>query len=86
MLFRSIFLHGLTFIPVLKQVNGLLGGVLSVLVLYVGLFLVLATASMITSDIVQNQFRSSGLARGIVKNTPILTKQAYELWVEPITK
>ncbi|NSN52561.1 CvpA family protein, partial [Enterococcus faecalis] len=29
---------------------------------------------------------SSGLARGIVKNTPILTKQAYELWVEPITK
>ena len=74
------------FLPVLKQVNGLLGGVLSVLVLYVGLFLVLATASMIPSDIVQNQFRSSGLARGIVKNTPILTKQAYELWVEPITK
>ena len=34
----AIFLHGLTFIPVLKQVNGLLGGVLSVLVLYVGLF------------------------------------------------
>ena len=84
--FLAIFLHGLTFIPVLKQVNGLLGGVLSVLVLYVGLFLVLATASMIPSDIVQNQFRSSGLARGIVKNTPILTKQAYELWVEPITK
>ena len=37
--FLAIFLHGLTFIPVLKQVNGLLGGVLSVLVLYVGLLL-----------------------------------------------
>lgn len=68
--FLAIFLHGLTFIPVLKQVNGLLGGVLSVLVLYVGLFLVLATASMIPSDIVQNQFRIKWLARGIVKNTP----------------
>lgn len=36
--FLAIFLHGLTFIPVLKQVNGLLGGVLSVLCVIRGSF------------------------------------------------
>lgn len=84
--FLAIFLRGLTFIPVLKQVNWILGGLLSVIVVYVGLFLVLTMVSMIPTDLVQNQFRASGLARGIVENTPILSKQIYQLWVQQIIK
>ncbi|MBP2099715.1 CvpA family protein [Enterococcus rivorum] len=82
----AVFAHGLTFIPVLKQANGLAGGVLSFLVIYVGIFLVLSTIAMLPVDAVQNQFKNSGLARFIVENTPILTKQVQNMWIEQMIK
>ncbi|MGK0551422.1 CvpA family protein [Enterococcus faecalis] len=82
--FLAIFLRGISFIPIFKQVNWLLGGLLSVVILYVGIFLVLTTFSMVPIDSIQNQFRSSGLARIIVEHTPILSKQIFQLWVQQI--
>lgn len=80
--FLAIFVHGLTYVPIIKQANGLAGGLLSLLVMYVGIFLVLMMLSMIPTDAVQNQFKNSGLAQFIVKDTPIFSKQIYHLWVE----
>ncbi|MCA5012701.1 MULTISPECIES: CvpA family protein [unclassified Enterococcus] len=84
--FLAIFAHGLTFLPVLKQANGLAGGLLNFIVVYVGVFLVLYTVSMLPVDAVQNQFKNSGLAQFIVKDTPIFSKQIYDLWVEQMIK
>lgn len=80
--FLAIFVHGLTFVPIIKQANGLAGGLLSLLVMYVGIFLVLMMLSMIPTDSVQNQFKHSGLAQFIVRDTPVFSKQIYHLWVE----
>lgn len=80
--FAAIFARGLTFMPILKQADWVAGGVLSMVVLYVGIFLVLNAASMIPVDFIQNQFESSGLARFMIKDTPIFSKQIYNLWVE----
>ena len=79
--FIAIFAHGLTFLPILKQADWVAGGVLSMVVLYIGLFLVLNAVSMIPMDAIQNQFESSGLAKFMVKDTPVLSKQIYDLWV-----
>ncbi|MGC6769979.1 CvpA family protein [Enterococcus sp. LJL51] len=80
--FIAIFAHGLTFLPVLKQADWVAGGILSMVVLYIGLFLILSTLSMIPVDFIQNQFESSGLVRFMLKDTPIFSKQVYNLWVE----
>ncbi|EOL43220.1 CvpA family protein [Enterococcus caccae] len=84
--FLAIFAHGLVFIPVLKQANWLAGGLISLVVIYVGIFLVLSMLSMVPVDAVQNQFKNSGLASYIVKYTPIFSKQIYHLWIEQMIK
>ncbi|MGX7148703.1 CvpA family protein [Enterococcus ureasiticus] len=84
--FLAIFAHGLVFVPVLKQANWLAGGLISLIVVYIGVFLVLSTVSMLPVDSVQNQFKNSGLARYIIKDTPIFSKQIYNLWIEQMIK
>ncbi|MEI5995548.1 CvpA family protein [Candidatus Enterococcus mansonii] len=82
----AIFAHGLVFVPVLKQANWLAGGFISFLVIYIGIFLVLSTLSMLPVDAIQNQFKNSGFARFIVQDTPIFSKQIYHLWIEQMIK
>lgn len=84
--FLAIFAHGLVFIPVLKQANWVAGGVLSLIVLYVGIFLVLSMLSMLPVDALQNQLKNSGLASYIIKDTPLFSKQIYHLWIEQMIK
>lgn len=84
--FLAIFAHGLVFVPVLKQANWLAGGLISLIIMYIGIFLVLSMVSMLPVDGIQNQFKSSGLARYIIENTPIFSKQIYHLWVEQMIK
>lgn len=84
--FLAIFAHGLVFIPVLKQANWLAGGLINLIVVYIGVFLALSAASMLPVDAVQNQFKNSGLAQSIIKNTPIFSKQIYHLWIEQMIK
>ncbi len=84
--FVGVFLHRLTFFPVVKQVNTIGGGILGLFVAYVALFLILYALSMVPLDIVQNQFRQSGLARFMVQNTPVLSAQIYDWWISSIIK
>lgn len=82
--FIAVFLKKLTYIPILKQFDWLAGGALSFIVVYVGIFLVLTIASFIPVEAIQGQFAASGVARGIVENTPILSNMIQNLWVTDI--
>lgn len=84
--FIGIFFNSLTYLPLVKQLNWLGGGLLSVIVMYVGIFIILSILALVPLDMVQNQFRSSGWARSIVDNTPILSKKIQDLWVTQILK
>ena len=75
-------LNSLTFIPVLKQLNALGGAILNVIVSYVAIFLVLFLLTMVPIDAIQEAFNSSWLARTIVEDTPVISAQLYNLWIE----
>ncbi|MGX6979977.1 CvpA family protein [Vagococcus elongatus] len=78
--FLGIFLYELNFTPVKKEVHLIGGGALSFFVAIVALCILLTLLAMVPVDFVQNLFRDSGLARGIVKNTPYFSKKILELW------
>lgn len=69
-------------LPVVRTVNAIGGGVLSFVVHYIGIFLVLFVLSMMPIALIQNQFESSTLAREIVTDTPELSQQVFDWWVE----
>lgn len=75
-------LNSLTYIPVLKQINALGGAVLAFVVSYTGVFLVLILLTMLPYAAIQNAFNESNLAQTIVENTPVLSKQIYNWWIQ----
>ncbi|MGP6139643.1 MULTISPECIES: CvpA family protein [unclassified Jeotgalibaca] len=74
-------LNSLAFIPVLKQVNTLGGGVLGFIMQYIGIFLSLTFLTFIPFDFIQNQLSGSGLANWIIQNTPFLSQTIYDWWI-----
>lgn len=82
--FIGIFFHNLTYFPLINQVNWLGGGLLSLVVTYVCLFLILWMLSLIPLDVIQNLFAKSSLAKNMVENTPIFSKEIYNLWITKI--
>ncbi|MBF8808420.1 MAG: CvpA family protein [Enterococcus lacertideformus] len=84
--FIGIFVHTLTYIPILQQVDWLAGGVLSVIVAYVTIFLLLSLLTFVPVDIIQKQFSGNSLARFIVEKTPLLTDKIYNLWITNVIK
>lgn len=75
-------LNSLTYIPVLKQVNSLGGAVLAFIVSYTGIFLVLVLLTMLPFPTLQDAFNDSSLAKMIVENTPVLSQQIYNWWIQ----
>ncbi|WP_161878657.1 CvpA family protein [Alkalibacterium sp. MB6] len=69
-------------IPGIRVFNAIGGAVVSLVVHYIGLFLVLFVLSTVPLTFLQEQFASSTLARGIVTSTPELSAQFYDWWVE----
>ncbi|MGM0125105.1 hypothetical protein IGI37_002502 [Enterococcus sp. AZ194] len=82
----GVFAHSLTFLPILHQFDWVAGGVVSALLMYIGIFLVLSLLTLLPIDFIQNQFRASGFTRSIVENTPIFSNQIQNLWVNNILK
>lgn len=80
--FVGRLLNSLTYIPVLKQVNTLGGAALAFIVSYTGIFLILVLLTMLPFDSIQKAFNDSRLAQMIVENTPILSKQIYDWWIQ----
>lgn len=80
----GVFVHGLTYVPILRQVDWIAGGILSLIMAYVTIFLILQLLAFVPLDVVQNQFGEHSFARFIVERTPFLTNKMYELWVTNI--
>lgn len=69
-------------IPVLREVNMIGGAIVGFIVHYVGIFFLLFLLSTIPLGFIQNQFESSRLSQFIVSETPELSSQVYQWWVE----
>ncbi|MDR0126622.1 MULTISPECIES: CvpA family protein [Bacillus] len=67
-------------IPVIKQVNKLLGGVLGFLETYLFVFILLFVAALLPVDALQTMLSKSMLADVIVGNTPYLSGLVKDLW------
>ncbi|MFP3812736.1 CvpA family protein [Bacillus sp. MM09(2025)] len=67
-------------IPVIKQVNKLLGGVLGFLETYLFVFILLFVAALLPVDALQTMLSKSILADAIVSNTPYLSGLIKDLW------
>lgn len=69
-----------TNIPVLRQLNLWLGGILGFLETYLFIFILLYMAALIPIEQVQDYIEGSWVAKGIVNNTPVFSQQIYELF------
>ncbi|TLS39172.1 CvpA family protein [Pseudalkalibacillus caeni] len=67
-------------LPILRTINGWLGGVLGFIEVYVILFIFLFLAALVPNETVQTYISHSFLAESIVKHTPILSEQIKDLW------
>jgi len=75
-------LNVVTVIPVIKQLNTLGGALLNFIVSYVAVFLILFLLTMLPVDAVQEAFKDSWLARTILEDTPVISTQLYNWWIE----
>lgn len=75
-------IHFLTDIPVLRELNKIGGAIVGFFIHYLGIFFLLFFFSTIPLEFIQNQFESSRLAQFIVSETPALSEDVYEWWVE----
>ncbi|MGM9902976.1 CvpA family protein [Enterococcus sp. 10A9_DIV0425] len=82
--FVGVFIHGLTYIPILRQVDWIAGGILAVIGTYVTLFLILRLLTFVPVAVIQDQFSGNNLARFMVEKTPVLANRIYDLWVTQI--
>ncbi|HJB22628.1 MAG TPA: CvpA family protein [Candidatus Jeotgalibaca pullicola] len=74
-------LNSLTYLPVIRQVNSLGGGILGFLMQYLGVFLLLYFLTLIPFEAIQSLLEESHLANWIIKNTPYLSSHIYKWWV-----
>lgn len=75
-------LSELTYLPIIKQFNGLGGALLGLLFNYIGLFFVFSMLIMIPMKPIQHLFEQPSMARGIVTYTPILAQHLTQKWIE----
>jgi uncharacterized membrane protein required for colicin V production len=69
-------------LPVLKQINKLLGGVLGFLEVYLFLFILLFIAALIPAPQIQNALQDSSLSNLIINHTPYLSDLLNTLWLQ----
>ncbi|MFA8437902.1 CvpA family protein [Pueribacillus sp. YX66] len=68
-------------LPILRTINGWLGGVLGFLEIYLIVFIFLYIAAIIPNESLQNTFNNSFIAQIIIKHTPYFSAHLQELWL-----
>ncbi|WP_078555432.1 CvpA family protein [Bacillus alkalicellulosilyticus] len=68
-------------LPILRTVNGWLGGLLCFIEAYLILFVILHVAALLPVETVQSLLHQSTLAQLILDHTPFLSQWLKELWV-----
>ncbi|MGO4888644.1 CvpA family protein [Anaerobacillus sp. MEB173] len=71
----------LAHMPILRIVNGWLGGALGFIETYLVMFLLLHIAALIPLEFIQEHLHQSTLAKLIIDHTPILSDLLKDLWI-----
>jgi uncharacterized membrane protein required for colicin V production len=78
--FLGSLLNGVFQLPLLKQINSLLGGVFGFIEVYLIAALALFIALILPIDTVHNLLHNSRIAYFMVQHTPYVSKQFMDLW------
>lgn len=68
-------------IPILKQINSLIGGAFGVVEIYLVIFVVLLIATKLPIETVQSHLDNSVLSNIIIDHTPYISEKIKTLWV-----
>ncbi|WP_458412277.1 CvpA family protein [Schinkia sp. CFF1] len=78
--FIGSMLNFLVDLPILRTINGWLGGALGFVEVYLVLFVLLFVGALTPIDSVQVMVNDSLLAKGMIEHTPIVSEKLKELW------
>lgn len=76
----SNLLSPLTRLPIIHQLNSLLGGAADFIIKYLFIFIVLNFLLILPSQSIQDQYQQSPVSQWIVKKTPILSDKMIQIW------
>lgn len=68
-------------LPILRTINGWLGGTLGFIEVYLLLFILLYVGALTPIESVQTIMNDSIVAKGIVEHTPVVSGKVKELWM-----
>ncbi|WP_257346485.1 CvpA family protein [Pseudalkalibacillus decolorationis] len=71
-------------LPILRTVNGWLGGVLGFVEVYLVIFLFLYIAALVPMTSVQSAMEGSLIAKAMVEHTPVFSEKIREIWIAEI--
>lgn len=71
----------ITWIPVIKQVNGLAGGIVSIVIAYFVIFILLIVSQFLPNDAYQAQLSDSQVAQFIIKKTPGISSDILSKYI-----
>lgn len=80
----AIFFKDLLFKVAIPQYDGIIAGVLQVIICYVAIFLILKLVSFVPMALIQGQLENSWFARFIIEHSLFLSSQFDNLWVTKI--
>lgn len=70
--------RSLTWLPVIKQANGLGGALVALFIMYLGLYLALMLLDIIGPDWFTNQYLQSTVAQFMIEKTPLLSQRVVD--------
>ena len=73
-------LSPITRLPLLHQLNALLGGASDLLIKYLFIFILLNFLVMFPDQSIREQYQQSVISQWIVKKTPILSDKMIQIW------
>ncbi|MGF2383704.1 CvpA family protein [Lentilactobacillus otakiensis] len=76
----SDLLAPITRLPLLHQLNSLLGGIADFIIKYLFIFILLNFLLMFPSQSIRDQYEQSDVSQWIVKKTPILSDEMIQIW------
>lgn len=71
-------------LPLLSQVNGLLGAIFGLFESYLVLFVLLYIGSLLPIAMIQSMIEGSNIATFMIESTPIFSNQIKSLWFEHV--
>jgi hypothetical protein len=80
----AIFFKDLLFKVLIPQYDGIVAGVLQLIVCYVSIFLILKLASFVPMALIQNHIEGSWYARFMIEHSLFLSSYFNNLWVTNI--